>query len=69
MKNRFEKTLVIGTSCCVKTTFTQKLAEIPQSRHTELEAILWLPGWNSVNTMDFVNSVEKEVSEYSYFCS
>ncbi|MDM8517551.1 hypothetical protein QUF76_15250 [Desulfobacterales bacterium HSG16] len=62
IKKRLQKTIVIGTSCCGKTTFAGRLAATLQSHHIELDAIYWLPGWNPRNTLDFINMVESKTS-------
>ena len=37
--------VVIGTSCCGKTTLARRLAECLDCRHVELDALHWLPHW------------------------
>ena len=37
--------VVVGTSCCGKTTFSRRLAERLDRRHIELDALHWGPSW------------------------
>jgi hypothetical protein len=37
--------VVVGTSCCGKTTFSRRLAELLRRPHIELDALHWGPNW------------------------
>ena len=39
------RTVVVGTSCCGKTTFSRRLAELLNRPHVELDALHWGPNW------------------------
>ncbi len=37
--------VVVGTTCCGKTTFARRLAKSLEVPHIELDALYWLPDW------------------------
>lgn len=43
-----DRVVVVGCSCSGKTTFAQALAEGLDQPHIELDALHWLPNWESV---------------------
>jgi adenylate kinase family enzyme len=56
-----ERVIVIGTSCCGKTTLARRVAEALGSRHIELDAIHWRPGWSEAPTEEFRAAVQQQV--------
>ena len=57
------RVVVIGTSCAGKTTFAERLAQQLGSRHTQLDALYWLPGWRPRASDDFARCLQKAAAE------
>lgn len=55
-----QRIVVIGTSCCGKTTFSRKLANRLARPHIELDQLHWGPDWTP--RIDFVTEVQKAVA-------
>ena len=49
--------VVVGTSCCGKTTFSRRVAQRLDRRHIELDALHWGPNWTP--NPDFALRVEE----------
>src|SRR5262245_37838861 len=49
--------VVVGTSCCGKTTFSRRLAQRLDRRHIELDALYWGPNWTPVP--DFASRLDE----------
>jgi adenylate kinase family enzyme len=45
--------VVVGTTCCGKTTFARRLANTLRVRHIELDALFWLPDWTPRQESEF----------------
>lgn len=45
VQDRMERVIVIGTSCCGKTTFARQLANVLGSPRIELDELYWSPNW------------------------
>ncbi len=43
--SEFHRIVVVGSSCCGKTTFAKRLTELLQIPHVELDALHWGPNW------------------------
>lgn len=56
-----QRIVVVGTSCSGKTTFAGRLAAQLHARHVELDALYWLPGWESRPIEEFRARVSAEV--------
>ncbi len=41
------RVVVVGTTCCGKTTFARRLAKALAVPHIELDALYWLPDWTA----------------------
>ncbi len=41
------RVVVVGTSCCGKTTLARRMAGLLEVEHVELDAIYWKPDWCS----------------------
>jgi adenylate kinase family enzyme len=54
-----ERVVVIGTSCCGKTTLARRMAEAIGSPHVELDAIHWGPGWTEAPEDEFLAAVRR----------
>ncbi|MEZ5427267.1 MAG: hypothetical protein R2747_13440 [Pyrinomonadaceae bacterium] len=63
---QLKRTIVIGSSCAGKTTFARNLAHILDSKHIELDAINWLPGWQQRPDDEFRELVKGEVASESW---
>jgi len=61
MKPRFERVLVVGTSCCGKTTFAKALAELLKIPRIELDALYWGPNWQAKPDGEFRRLAEEAV--------
>jgi adenylate kinase family enzyme len=48
-----ERVVVIGTSCCGKTTLARRVADVTGSPHVELDALHWRPGWSEAPLDEF----------------
>jgi adenylate kinase family enzyme len=62
MNGRLLRLIVIGTSCCGKTTFSRQLARILQYPHIELDSLYWAPNWTPKHKDEFRRLVEDAVS-------
>jgi adenylate kinase family enzyme len=51
------RVVVVGTSCCGKSTFSRRLAERLDRRHIELDALYWGPNWTP--TPDFASRLDE----------
>jgi adenylate kinase family enzyme len=60
-RSRMERVVVIGTSCCGKTTLARRVAEAIGSPHIELDAIHWGPDWTEMPTREFRATVQRRV--------
>jgi adenylate kinase family enzyme len=49
--------VVVGTTCCGKTTFARRLANALRVPHIELDALFWLPDWTPRQESEFRNLV------------
>jgi adenylate kinase family enzyme len=54
--------VVVGSSCCGKTTFAKQLAASLQIPHIELDALHWGPNWQPRPVDEFRRSVADAVS-------
>lgn len=54
--------LVIGTTCCGKTTFARRLSERLHIPHIELDALYWLPNWVSREPEEFRTLVKDAIA-------
>jgi len=57
-----ERVIVIGTSCCGKTTLARRIAEVAQAPHVELDALFWGPDWTEASPDSFRAAVKEQVS-------
>lgn len=57
-----DRTLVVGTSCCGKTTLARRLGGILGSRHIELDALHWGPDWTAKPDEEFRSALAEAVS-------
>ncbi len=63
---RFQRVVVVGTSCSGKTTFARQLAQALRFTHIELDAIYWKPNWRERPVEEFRALVEKAVAGESW---
>ncbi|MGH7766289.1 MAG: hypothetical protein ACREQP_02450 [Candidatus Binatia bacterium] len=61
MKLRLERVMVVGTSCCGKTTFAKALAALLKSPRIELDALYWGPHWQAKPDGEFRRLAEEAV--------
>jgi adenylate kinase family enzyme len=54
-----KRVVVIGTSCCGKTTLARRVAEATASPHVELDALHWRPGWSEAPIEEFRAEVRR----------
>lgn len=57
---------VIGTSGCGKSAFAKKLALKISSRHYEIDALFWKPGWQESSHKELNSGIEKITSQHSW---
>jgi adenylate kinase family enzyme len=62
MNERLLRVVVIGTSCCGKTTFSRQIASILKCPHIELDSLYWAPNWTPKPKDEFRRLVEDAVS-------
>jgi adenylate kinase family enzyme len=62
MNHQLRRVIVIGTSCCGKTTFSQRLAEVLEYPHVELDALYWRSNWVAKPADEFRRLVENAIS-------
>jgi adenylate kinase family enzyme len=56
------RVIVVGTTCCGKTTFARRLAKILGVPHIELDALYWLPDWKPREESQFRELVREAVA-------
>jgi adenylate kinase family enzyme len=61
MHPQLKRVIVVGTSCCGKTTFSTLLAEMLRCPHVQLDALHWGPNWVAKPTDEFRRLVEEAV--------
>jgi adenylate kinase family enzyme len=66
MTSQLERVIVVGTSCCGKTTFSRRFAEILKYPHIELDALYWGPHWVAKPVDEFRRLVESAVSRHRW---
>jgi adenylate kinase family enzyme len=47
------RVVVVGTTCCGKTTFARRLAKALGAPHVQLDALYWLPDWTPRQESEF----------------
>jgi adenylate kinase family enzyme len=47
------RVVVVGTTCCGKTTFARRFAKALSAPHVELDALYWLPDWTPREESEF----------------
>jgi adenylate kinase family enzyme len=57
------RVVVVGSSCAGKTTFARRLAERLGVPHVELDAVYWLPDWQTRSTEEFQALVRQAANE------
>ncbi len=57
------RVIVIGTSCAGKTTFAERLAKQLGSRHQQIDALYWLPGWTPRPSAEFARILSAAAAE------
>ena len=57
------RVVVIGTSCAGKTTFAERLAQQLGSRHQQIDALYWLPGWTPRPSAEFAHVLSEAAAE------
>lgn len=57
------RVVVIGTSCAGKTTFAERLAKQLGSRHQQIDALYWLPGWTARPSAEFARILSAAAAE------
>jgi len=63
LRSSLKRVVVIGTSCSGKTTLARTLAGMLAVPHIELDAIHWLPNWQSRSLEELRNLVQEAVSD------
>jgi adenylate kinase family enzyme len=56
------RVIVVGTTCCGKTTFARRLAKALGVPHIELDALYWLPDWRPREESQFQELVFEAVA-------
>jgi len=56
-----ERVVVIGTSCCGKTTLARRVAEAVEAPHIELDAVNWGPNWSEAPHEEFRATVRQRI--------
>jgi len=62
MSHELQRVVVIGTSCCGKTTLASQLAQRLRCPHIELDALHWEPNWVEKPTEAFRKLVHQAVA-------
>ena len=62
MNQSFRRVIVIGTSCCGKSTFSKQLARALKCPLIELDSLYWEPNWVERQADDFRQEVESAVA-------
>jgi len=57
------RVVVVGTTCCGKTTFARRLSKALGLRHVELDALYWLPDWTPRQESKFRSLVRDAVDD------
>ena len=66
MKPDLSRVVAIGTSCSGKTAYSRRLSRLLGSRHVELDALHWLPGWVPREPADFRALLAEATAEESW---
>ncbi|MEP1871718.1 MAG: adenylate kinase [Paraglaciecola sp.] len=61
-----KKVNVIGTSGSGKSHFSKRLAEALDSTYIEMDAMLWQPDWQPLDTSEFVMTIQEIISNPSF---
>jgi adenylate kinase family enzyme len=56
------RVIVVGTTCCGKTTFARRLAKTLGVPHIELDALYWLPDWKPREESQFRELVREALA-------
>jgi adenylate kinase family enzyme len=56
------RVVVVGTTCCGKTTFARRLAQALGVPHVELDTLFWLPEWTPREESQFQNLVREALA-------
>jgi adenylate kinase family enzyme len=59
---QLQRVIIIGTSCCGKTTLAKRLAQQLRCPHIELDALYWEPNWVERPTEDFQRLVREAIA-------
>ena len=62
LKSDLQRVVVIGTSCCGKTTFARQLSDLLGQPHVELDALHWKKDWEPRSRVEFLRMVEAAVA-------
>lgn len=62
MISGLERVVVVGTSCCGKTSYSRQLAAILRHPHIELDALYWKPNWVAKSEDEFTALVTAAIS-------
>ncbi|MDP8238758.1 MAG: hypothetical protein P9X24_06695 [Candidatus Hatepunaea meridiana] len=60
------RAVIIGSSCSGKTTLAKAIGKRTGIKHLELDAVSWLPNWESRDTNDLRRLVEIEVQKENW---
>jgi adenylate kinase family enzyme len=61
-----QRIVIIGTSCCGKTTLAKVVSSVLNTKHIELDALHWKPNWIERETDDFKSLVVEEIMEENW---
>lgn len=61
-----QRVVVVGNSGSGKTTLARRLADAMGAPHTELDSLMWLPGWTKVDRDTFRQRASEVVSTESW---
>lgn len=61
MDPKFNKTIIIGSSCSGKTTLGKRLAKITHAKIIDIDELHWKPNWQSTPSAQLIPKIEKEI--------
>lgn len=56
-----KKIVIVGSSCCGKTTLANKLSNKLNLKHISLDELHWQPGWKSTPASELLPIIKKEM--------
>lgn len=63
--SRVKKIVIVGTSCCGKTTLGKKLSKLLDFPRKDLDDVFWLPNWTKRSEIEAENIIKTFINKHS----